>query len=200
MVPGLFSKGNSLFGLLDSVLLMVDLQAKILSALARHEEILFKNIALAEGAKVLNIPTLFTEQNPSKLGGTDSRLNPEPGRLFCKMTFSALGAPGLWETLQKGACRGVIVSGIETHICIQQTCIELLQHGFRVGVVADATGAGTPSDHQVALQRMASRGIEILTVESILMEWTRSADHPAFREISGILKRIRRFPADITGN
>lgn len=178
---------------------MVDLQGKILSALPRHEEILFRNIALVEGAKVLNIPILFTEQNPAKLGETDSRLNPDPVRRFSKMAFSALGAPGLGEILQKGACRSVVVSGIETHICIQQTCLDLLQHGLRVGVVADTTGAGSTMDHQSALQRMATMGIEILTVESILMEWTRSADHPAFREISGILKRIRRYPADLPG-
>ncbi len=188
-----------MFGLLDSVLVMVDLQGKILGALPRHEEILFRNIALAEGARLLNIPTLFTEQNPDKLGGTDPQLKPDPKWLFGKMAFSAVGAPGFCEMLERAACRGVIVSGIETHICIQQTCFDLLQNGFRVGVVADASCSGTDQDHQLALQRMANRGIEILTVESILMEWTRSADHPAFREISGILKRIRRFSAEKTG-
>lgn len=187
--------------------MLIDLQAKILDGLPSRNNILEKNRALLEGARVLGIPQIFTEQNPNKLGPTTPDIlsrTPVPSAVsphtpqnhqwvYPKMTFSALGAPGLQDRLEKSACRSVIVTGIETHICIQQSCLDLAQQGFRVGVVADATGAGTPCDHDLALRRMARRGIEILSVESILMEWTRSADHPVFREISGILKRGRQI-------
>lgn len=193
------------------MLLVIDLQEKILSALPRNEEILEKNCVLTEGARILGIPQIFTEQNPNKLGHSSSLLLTGPHCpasqetesyknapwVHHKMTFSALGAPGLQGRLEKSACRSVIVSGIETHICIQQSCLDLAELGYRVGVVADATISGHPVDHELALRRMAGLGIEILSVESILMEWTRSAEHPVFRKISGLLKRCRQiFPPD----
>lgn len=188
------------------MVIFIDLQEKILKSLPNHDPLLEKNCLLAEGAQILGIPQMFTEQNPARLGPTAprlfSRLHQTAGHrppsneitppVYEKMSFSVLGAPGLQQCLEKYACRSVVLAGIETHICIQQSCLDLFAQGYRVGVVADATGAGTLADHDLALQRMSRKGIEILSVESILMEWTRSAEHPVFREISGLLKRSRQ--------
>ena len=195
-----------MFSQLDSVLLVIDLQEKILRALPHQNELLDKNCLLTEGARILGIPQLFTEQNPDKLGHSAPRLFQgeqaagfpvqgsidNPAIVHQKMSFSALGAPGLQQQLEKFACRSVVVTGIETHICIQQSCLDLAAKGYRVGVVADACGSGNSVDHEIALRRMAGQGIEILSVESILMEWTSSAEHPVFREISALLKRSRQ--------
>ena len=205
-----FSQGNPLFSQLDSVLVILDIQEKILQALPHGNLILQKNCFLTQGARLLGIPQILTEQNPIKLGPTvpqllqdsstidpssTSNLTPPcPNQYFVhqKLSFSALGAKGLQDRLEKSACRSVVVSGIETHICIQQSCLDLASLGYRVGVVADATTSGHHHDHELALMRMAAKGIEILSVESILMEWTRSADNPVFREISNLLKRSRQ--------
>lgn len=180
-----------MFRALDSFLVLLDLQARILSPLPGSQEMLLRVQTLSEGAKALQISTIATEQIPEKLGPTVDTLLPYVQKTFPKHHFSAAQAEGMVTFLQEAACRSVILAGIETHICIQQTALELVQFGFKVGVVADATTAGSQNDHEMALRRLNSKGIEILTVETILMEWTQSSQNPAFRTISGLVKAQR---------
>jgi len=180
-----------MFRALDSFLVLLDLQARILHPLPDALEILSRIQTLVEGAKSLQISTVATEQIPEKLGPTVDSILPFAQRTFPKHQFSAAQAEGFVTFLQESACRSVILAGIETHICILQTALELAQFGFKVGVVADATAAGSINDHEIALRRLNLKGIEILTVETILMEWTQSSQNPAFRSISGLVKAQR---------
>jgi len=180
-----------MFQVLDSILLMVDLQPRVYQTLPGHEIWAETSLFLLQGAKELGIPTFFTEQTPAKLGPTDSRFLPFAQGLFSKNEFSAGLGAGLLEAIQAAGCRSLVIAGLETHICIQQTALQFKEWDFRVGVVADAVVAGSARDHDMALRRMGGLGIEILTVESILMEWTQSSQHPAFRAISSLLKAKR---------
>lgn len=180
-----------MFQILDSYLLLLDLQDRVLQAIPGKEKLLQRIATLAEGARHLEVATVVTEQIPEKLGPTTATFLPFASTLFTKHHFSAAQATGLVALLQENACRSIVLAGIETHICIQQSALELADLGFRVGVVADATGAGAELEHEWALRRMMARGIEILSVESILMEWTHSSQHPAFRAISSLIKAQR---------
>jgi len=180
-----------MFQVLDSYLILLDLQDRILQTLQGRDRLLERATTLAEGARHLEVSILLTEQIPEKLGATIAPFPALASSVFSKHHFSAAHATGLVTALQANGCRSVILAGIETHICIQQSALDLASLGFRVGVVADATTAGTALDHDWGLRRMMSRGIEILTVESILMEWTHSSQHPAFRAISQLIKAQR---------
>lgn len=172
----------------DGALLVVDLQERLLRGIDGRDRVVANALRLARAAALLEIPTLATEQNPEKLGPS----LPEIALLIperpAKMTFHACGAPGIAEALRAGYVRHVTLVGIEAHVCVAQTALELLRLGYRVQVPVDAVGSRYALDRDVAIRRMEQAGAVVTTAEAALFEWAESADHPKFKQISALVK------------
>ena len=173
----------------ESILLLVDLQPTFMSAIHENDRVLARSAFIAEAAKLLGIPVIATEQYPSRMGGTDpslsSFLDVEP---MAKMDFSCCGSAELVQLLEDRRRNQVVLVGIETHICVNQTVHDLLNQGFEAIVCADATSSRTLDRHSIGLQRISSAGATVAHTESVVYEWLKSADHPKFREALKLVK------------
>ncbi len=139
---------------------------------------------------LLGVPVVASEQYPQGLGHTVppiAALFPE-GALLEKTSFSCMGEPEFVERMDSLGRPQCIVAGIEAHVCVLQTCMELLERGRRVFVVADATASRTPFSHQAAMTRLTAAGTQVVTTEMVCFEWMVRSDHEAFREVSGLVK------------
>ncbi len=172
----------------DTALLVVDVQEKLVPAIAGHRRVVWNIGRLIDGAKVLGLAVWATEQYPKGLGPTVPELAARLGPIPAKLTFSCSGCPGLFDVLRGGGRSKVLVCGVEAHVCVGQTVLDLLAEGFRVYVAADATGARRPADCEIALRRMESAGAVLTTTEAALFEWCQVAGTPEFKEISRLVK------------
>ena len=170
-----------------AVLLLIDLQERLMPVIADHEVVVARAVRLAEAATLLDVPVRATEQNPAALGPTVPPLSGYPQAVLAKTTFSAAGDPGLAALLPAGSGE-IVVAGCEAHVCVLQTVLDLLASGHRVAWAADATGSRDPADRTVAIDRARQHGAEIVTSEMVLFEWLRSARHPKFREVHKLLR------------
>lgn len=172
----------------NTALLVIDIQERLFPAIDQHQSLLARCIQLRSAAKILDIPALITEQYPKGLGKTLAPLCESPIPAISKMSFSAGGEPAVLEQLGKWGIDNVLLCGIETHVCIQQSALDLLNEGYRVYVAADAVGSRRPEDKLYALQRMTAAGIIVTTAESAIFEWTQVAGTPQFKTISNLVK------------
>ena len=170
----------------DSLLLIIDVQEKLVNML---EDNLVKDnaIKIAKACGILEIPTVITEQYPKGLGSTIEEIrNSLPNAQFIeKTTFSALKENEVRKFLSQ---KQVIIFGIETHICVLQTAIDLLNDGYEVFVVQNACGSRDESDKQAALRRLVHAGAQIVTTEMVLFELLESSKHPNFKEVQSLIK------------
>ena len=143
---------------------------------------------LIDGAKVLGLPVAATEQYPQGLGPTTSELAQRLGRIPSKLTFSCGGCPEVFEELRSRGVHKLLVCGIEAHVCVQQTVLDLMADGWRVYVAADAIGSRFEIDFQTAVRRMDSAGAIVTTTEAALFEWCQVAGTPEFKEISRLAR------------
>lgn len=174
-------------------MLVVDLQAKLAPAMHDAEAIVSRAATLLDGAAVLGLPVLVTEQYRKGLGETvepiASRLG-EGVQPVEKMRFSACVEPvveALGE-LDGGVRRQVIVTGIEAHVCVLQTCLDLLDRGYFVAAACDAIGSRRASDRDAAIARMTQAGVVPTTVESALLEMVREAGTPIFKAMLPVIR------------
>src|SRR5438105_1040273 len=155
-----------------SALLVVDIQDRLLPAIFEKERLLQNTLRLIKGASILNVPVLVTEQYRKGLGVTV----PEIASAIAgfapteKVTFSACGAAGLLPALKAKGVRQVILCGMEAHVCISQTCLDLLESDFNVFVVADAVSSRTPENCRIGIERMRDQGAVIVSTEMVLFE------------------------------
>ena len=172
-----------------AALLLIDLQQRLVPVIHDHEAVVARAVRLAEAATLLDVPVRVTEQNPAGLGPTVAPLSCYPQAVMAKTTFSAVGDPGFAALLPAERAGGeVVVAGVEAHVCVLQTVLDLLAAGRRVVWVADATGSRDPADREVAIDRARRHGAEIVTSEMVLFEWLRDARHPKFREVHKLVK------------
>ena len=170
--------------------LVVDIQERLFPAMFDHENLLARVLVLLEGLRLLGIPVLLTEQYPKGLGKTlekvldvlDSKGPVE------KMSFSCCGEATFLARLNETHKKRVIICGIEAHVCVLQTVLDLLEAEFQPVVVADCISSRNPEDKMVALDRMRSEGAIITTGESILFELTEVAGTALFKQISRLVK------------
>jgi len=170
-----------------AVLLLIDLQERLMPAIDDNKTVLARAVRLAEAARLLDVPVRATEQYPAGLGPTVAELAGYPQAVLAKTTFSAAGDPGFAALLPAGA-NEIVVAGVEAHVCVLQTVLGMLGSGHRVLVAADATGSRDPADREAALARARQAGAQIVTSEMVLFEWLRDARHPRFREVQKLLK------------
>ena len=174
----------------NCALLVVDIQERILPAMYENERFLENSLKLIKGLKVLQIPIFFTEQYPKGLGGTVKVIKDELEGLtaFEKMTFSCIGPENLLAELQKNNIKKIILIGIEAHVCVLQTALDLIANKFEVFLPADAVTSRKKQDCEVALKRMEKHGVEITLTESVLFELLNVCGTDQFKQISKIVK------------
>jgi len=169
----------------DALLVLVDFQVKLLPFTWDAEGVTSRSARLIQGAKLLQLPILVTEQYPQGLGATDPRLVAALGEAYrplVKTTMSCLGDAPFREALQAVRRRQVILSGIEAHVCVHQTAVDLVEAGYEVHVAGDCVSSRRERDVELALRRMAQTGCRISTHEMAIFEVLRVSGTPEFKE------------------
>lgn len=174
----------------DTALLVVDVQQRLLPAIAGHRRVVWNIGRLIDGAKLLGLPVLATEQYPTGLGPTVPELAErlEAG-IPSKLTFSCAGCLGLFDPLRDRGISRLLVCGIEAHVCVQQTVLDLLSTGWRIYVPVDAVGSRFDVDYRTALKRMDASGTTLTTTEAALFELCQAAGTPQFKQISQLVRQ-----------
>jgi len=174
----------------STALLIIDIQDRILAAMQNNQQLIKNTLKLIKGFRILNLPVIYTEQYPKGLGPTSAALLEELKGInpVQKMSFSCFGADGFAEQLFSKNIKQVVVAGIESHVCVQQTVMDLLANGFQTDLAADAVSSRSEFDYNIALNRMRSLGAEITTIESVLFELTAVSGTDEFKAISKIVK------------
>lgn len=170
--------------------LIIDIQERLFPHMDQKDEVLRKCLILMEGLKILDIPIYITEQYPRGLGPTLDAVSDTLDVLPAieKTAFSCCDEPEFLKSLEKSDRNTLIICGIEAHVCVMQTAIDLLESGNKVVVVEDCVSSRNPDDKRVAVQRMRSEGAVIATCESILFELTRKSGTEEFKAISRLVK------------
>jgi len=173
-----------------TALLVIDIQEKILPVIHNHQKILENTVKLIKGFKILGLPVYYTEQYPIGLGSTVSIIKDELVDIASveKMSFSCSGAGSLFDVFKFNKISQIAVAGIESHVCVQQTVLDLLENDFQVNVAADSVSSRKELDHQTAIERMKVNGAEITTSESILFELLNVCGTDIFKKISNLIK------------
>ena len=173
-----------------SCLLVVDVQARLAPAMNAYDRVIANTAILMKAATRLDIPVLVSEQYPKGLGPTVPELAAlaPSGVTLEKVHFSCVADQAYGERFRELSCDQAVVTGIEAHVCVLQTCMELLEDGRPVFVVADAVSSRTPENAALALERLRSAGARIVTTEMVVFEWLRRAGTPEFKELSALIK------------
>lgn len=175
----------------NSLILIIDIQEKLLKAAYNSEELLKNAKSIVLAAKILNIPILFTEQYPKGLGSTVEALKivaPENSVYMEKTSFSALDNEEIFNFLKNSGKKQIILFGIETHICVSQTAAALKRNGYDIFFVEDASSSRAQKQHNAGIERIKTCGVEIITAEIALFEWLKTSKHPNFKEIQALIK------------
>lgn len=172
----------------DTALLVVDVQEKLLPWIWNRHGLVWNIRRLLDGAKVLGVPWAGTEQYPQGLGPTVAELAERLGPIPSKLVFSAAVCEEIFNSFRSRNIRKILVTGIETHVCVQQTVLDLLADGWQVYVAVDAVGSRYPVDYRTALERMHGAGAVLTTTEAALFEWCREAGTPQFKQISRLVR------------
>ena len=196
----------------DSQLVLIDYQERLMPAVWEGQACLDNAMRLAQAAHLLGVPAWGTEQNPSKLGSLPNALKALCTQTLAKMQFSACDE-GLIELLRpataakppQGNARSLpkhlqktaqpepgrshlVLAGVEAHVCLLQTALDLLEDEFEVWVVTDACSSRTERNRDAAFDRLAGAGIELVTTEMVLFEWLQTAEHPHFKDVQALIK------------
>jgi nicotinamidase-related amidase len=178
----------------SSVLLLVDVQERLASAMpqASMDRLVANALVLLEGARLLGVPVLATEQYPKGLGPTVAPLAEKLRAMgvepIDKMTFDALGEPRLARALAERAPRAVVLAGMETHICVFQTARELARRGFEVHVVADAVASRREENRALGLAHCERAGAIATPTETVVFDWLARAGTDEFKAISKLVR------------
>jgi nicotinamidase-related amidase len=169
----------------QSVLLVIDIQERLLPHIHEGEAVLDNAVWLVKVAQRLGVPVMFSEQYPKGIGPTVAVLRglTFPETVAETLHFSCVAAKCL-ERLPGAGRPQVVVAGIESHVCVLQTVLDLLGQGRQVFVVADAVGSRRPSDKELALERMRAHGAAIVSREMVAFEWLKQAGTEEFRQVS----------------
>ena len=169
-----------------STLVLIDLQSRLMPAIHQGEEVLKQCIKTAKIAKLLDIPTIGTEQSPQSLGHNVDAITQFCKTIVAKDHFDAC-QDGLVDTVCKNR-EHLILAGCETHVCVMQTALELLRQNFKVSILVDAVGSRRSLDRDIALHRLGSSGATLLTTEMLAFEWLGNASNESFKDALAIIK------------
>ena len=177
-----------------SQLLVVDVQERLVPAIFDVERVVTNVARLIRYASLLHIPTTYTEHMPEQIGNVLPELSQTIGdsaSIIKKKTFSAVREPKFSDRLVKLRQRGrgsIVVCGMEAHVCVMQTVLELCESNYDVHVVADAIGSRSDHNRDLAIDRMSKAGVTIVSHEMVAFEWLERGDAPEFKDILKLLK------------
>ena len=169
---------------------VVDIQERLIAAVPTADMLLGRALRLAEAARLLGVRSVLTEQYPKGLGSTPPALASLLPPAHVKTAFSCCGSEPFAAVIdaEHSSLHAVVLCGLETHVCIAQTALDLLTRGLWVFVAVDAVGSRHEIDHQIGLQRLAAAGAILTTTEAILFEWLRDAAHPQFKAVQQLVR------------
>jgi nicotinamidase-related amidase len=172
----------------EAALLVIDVQEKLMVKIPGAAD-LTRNIAfLIDGARLLDVPVAATEQYPKGLGPTVADLARRLPQRPDKVAFSSCAVPGLVEGFRRQGRLRIVLTGIESHVCVLNTALDLLAADFRVYLAVDALGSRFAIDHETALRRLEQAGAILTTVETALFEMVGGAGHPRFKQVSSLVQ------------
>ncbi|MCP3900438.1 MAG: hydrolase [Desulfobacteraceae bacterium] len=174
----------------DTVLVLIDIQGK-LASLMHDKEKLYKNLEIiTKSMNLLKVPIVWIEQVPDKLGPTiDEITNNLPDQKpIAKYTFSCCNNDEFIEEIKSLKRKQILLTGIETHICVFQTALDLIDDGYEVGVIADCVSSRTQSNKDIGITRMNQAGVVTTSCEMVLFELMKSTKADGFREITKLIK------------
>jgi nicotinamidase-related amidase len=175
----------------QTVLVIVDVQEAFRTAIADFTKIAERITKIVQGFQILELPIVVTEQYPKGLGRTAEEVLsvlPQDVEVIEKSTFSSCGASVFLERLQSVGAKQILLCGLETHICVNQTVHDLLNQGFEVHLLTDAVASRFENDKQTGLQKMFANGATPATVEMSLFELLKDSKHEQFKAIQGLVK------------
>ena len=184
-----FHRSNRLAAASAGCLAVIDMQERLLPVIEASEQIIRRCRFLLQAARLLAVPVVITEQYPRGLGATVEPLHSvaDDAVVLEKLRFSAAEVLQTAGGLQPSV-RQLVLTGIETHICVQQTALDLVAAGWDVVLAADATGSRHPSDKSIAVDRLRMAGVTVSSAEAIAFEWCETAEHPSFRQLSALVR------------
>ncbi|WP_201597332.1 isochorismatase family protein [Psychrobacter vallis] len=172
--------------------MIIDVQERLTPHIYDHENIIKKTVMLIKGLQALDIPIMLNEQYKKGLGDTLPEirdvLTGDNAKSFEKVTFSACDNNDTWHHLAQQNRSTILLLGVEAHVCVLQTALDLLDNGMQPVIIGDAVGSRFPYDKKQAIRRIRRAGGVITTVETILFELCRSSEDPAFKTISNLIK------------
>lgn len=174
----------------NTALLIIDVQGK-LAQLMQGKEVLFENLQrMIKGAQIVGIPIIWTEQNPKGLGPTIPKVAPllSNSQPIHKLSFSCCGNEDFMRELRALNRKQILITGIETHICVYQTAMDLINLGYEVEVVADAVSSRTVENKEIGLEKVRDGGGKLTSTETALFELLKVAEGEKFKEILQIMK------------
>ncbi len=174
----------------DALAVLIDVQEKLLPAIADHEALLARMLAFTTAMQTLGVPILCTEQYPKGLGPTVPALRDalDGAPILAKTAFGCLGDDAFLQRLQSAGRGTLLVAGIETHVCVLQTALQARQHGYRVHVIEDCVGSRKPADKAAGLERMRSAGCIGSGLEMAVFELLARAGTAEFKAILPLVK------------
>jgi len=183
-------KSDNLLQKEKSALLIIDIQEKILPVIWESQRVIDNTLKLINGFNILNVPVYYTEQYAKGLGHTELKIKSalENIQPINKMTFSCCGNDNLLIDLKQNSIENIVVCGVESHVCVLQSALDLIANGFHVHIASDAVSSRRKFDFEIALRRMEKNGAHISLTESILFEMLNVCGTDEFKMISKIIK------------
>jgi nicotinamidase-related amidase len=174
----------------NTVLLIIDMQGKLWNVMTEKEALLENSLKLIKGLQILGVPMILTEQNPKGLGPTLPEIIqvlPETVAIP-KYTFSCCQNPEFMQAVANLKRKQILICGIEAHICVYQTSLDLINKGYEVQVVADVVSSRVIRNKDIALSRLQSEGVRLTVTEMAQYELLQTAENPKFKEMLKVVK------------
>ncbi|WP_283709119.1 isochorismatase family protein [Pseudoalteromonas prydzensis] len=174
----------------QSLLLVIDIQDKLQPAMQRYEQVKQITLQLAKVADLLAVPTLITQQYKQGLGETDLQLQQQfnQASYFDKTHFSACKEPGFLQQVARFERRQIIVVGMEAHVCVLQTCLDLLANDYQVFLIADGVSSRNDLHRDLAIAQLRQAGAVISCAESVIFQWAEVANTSLFKKVLELVK------------
>lgn len=176
----------------NSLVVVIDVQGKLATLVHEYEQVIANIKRTISFAQVFNIPILWSEQAPDKIGVTIEEiagLLAPAHKPITKRSFSCYGDVGFRKAIDASGRQQIVLVGIETHVCVYQSARDFFRQGYEVFVVEDAVSSKKQIQKDIAIQRMGNEGIHIVGTEMIATDWLQNADHPKFRDVMANIKR-----------
>lgn len=174
----------------NAILLFIDVQGKLHEIMSEKDALDANMEKLVKTAQFLKVPLLVTEQIPEKLGPTSEPFKTliAGAPVIAKTTFSCCGEPAFMEAFKAAGKKQAILVGIETHVCVYQTAIDLLESDIEVFIAADAVSSRAPENKALVLDELRTAGAQVLPTETLLFALLRDAADPRFKELLKLIK------------